>query len=434
MYPNYCSLKLMVVFLLSIAANLAAQPTTLDYGQTKDQVAILNLDCLHEKGFTGKGVTIAHFDDGFDGFNQMDAFAYARERGLLAGQHDFVFDGPISYKEVGTHGTNTLSVVNGFLPGKYIGTAFDANILLAHTEDNRSETHQEEINWRNAVDWAIKNGADIITSSLQYNTFDSGEGDYNYKNMDGNTTIITRAADYAAAKGVLVVAIQGNFGSQDWRYVTAPGDADSVLTVGAILTDGSKAGFSSFGPSSDGRIKPDVMAVGQATIIVDPDGTTRPGNGTSFAGPAIAGLAACLKQAHPDRTNMEIIAAIRQSASKYLSPDEKNGYGYGIPDACKAHEILGNLDFSISNWGRAIERPEFIYRMSESKLWFLPKISKKDIDRLEVYNVLEEKVKTCKGKAKKIKLKKLTPGNYILKVRKKNGETLVENFVLARRV
>ncbi|MFK7806300.1 MAG: S8 family serine peptidase [Saprospiraceae bacterium] len=424
-------MKNQFLLLILIATyNLAAQTTQIDYGQTKAQTEILNLDCLHQRGFTGKGVTVAHFDDGYDGFDKMEAFDYARKNNLLKGQYDFVYNGPIKYTGIGSHGTNTLSVVNGYLPGEYVGAAFDANILLAHTEDVRSETHQEEKNWRRAVDWALENKADIITSSLQYNTFDKGEGDYSYKDMDGKTTIITNAADYASSKGILVVAIQGNFGTQDWHYVTAPGDADSVLTVGAMDVKGVKAGFSSFGPTIDGRIKPDVMAVGQATIIIDPDNKIRPGNGTSFAGPAIAGLVACLKQAHPDRSNMEIIAAVRQSSSKYLNPDKREGYGYGTPDACKADEILGELGEAIAQFGNEIERDNFFYEQNKKRIKFKPKFSRKQIRSFEVINAMEKKEFSKKGRKRRICLRKLEPGNYLLKVRRKDGVVLMENFIV----
>jgi len=418
------------VVCLFLQITLLAQFYEIDYGQTQKQVEILNLDCLHQRGFTGKGVTIAHLDDGFDGFDAMEAFAYSREKGLLKKSHDFVHNGKLKMKGNGAHGTNTLSVVNAFLPGEYVGTAFDANIVLAHTEDNRTETHQEELNWKKAVDWCLENKVDIIASSLQYNTFDKGEGDYNYKDMNGRTTIITKAADYAASQGILVVAIQGNFGAQKWHYVTAPGDADSVLTVGAIDVTGMKAGFSSFGPTSDGRIKPDVVAVGQATIIIDPDGNIRPGNGTSFAGPAIAGLAACLKQAHPKRNNMELISAIRQSSSKYDNPDKVKGYGYGIPDACLADEILNDLDAAVENWGQKIEREFFSYKMSKKKLCIYPNFSRREIRKVEICNVLEQTVRSQSGKKKKLKLKRLKPGNYILKIHLKDGRRLVENLVV----
>lgn len=420
-------LNLLYLFVLNMLLT-SAFAQTIDYGQTKEQIEFLNLDCLHERGYTGKGVTIAHFDDGYDGFDEMKAFEYAIEKGLLKGNYDFCFDTEIKYEGNGTHGTNTLSIVNGYIPGEYVGTGFDANILLAHTEYTPSETHKEEENWKRAVDWAIENKADIITSSLQYNNFDEGEGNYTYKDMDGNTSVIAKAADYAASKGILVVAIQGNFGNDDWHYVTTPGDADSVLTVGAAGVDGQRAIFSSFGPTSDGRIKPDAMAVGFQTIVVDPDGKIRPGNGTSFAAPCIAGMVACLKQAHPNRSNMEIITAVRQSADRYLNPDIKEGYGFGVPDACKADEILTTMDDTFGKSG-IIESDQLSYEIKKNKLFLTPKFDKSNFESMQLSDAAEQVIAESSKFKKKIKLKKLRKGNYVLKTKLKNGEVSVVNFL-----
>lgn len=421
---NLNSLSLLILNILFTTS--FAQ--TIDYGKSKDQIEFLNLDCLHDRGFTGKGVTIAHFDDGYDGFDEMKAFEYAIEKGLLKGNYDFCFDSEIKYSGNGSHGTNTLAIVNGYLPGEYVGTAFNANILLAHTEYTPSETHKEEENWKRAVDWAIKNKADIITSSLQYNNFDEGEGNYTYKDMDGNTSVIAKAADYAASKGILVVAIQGNFGNDPWHYVTTPGDADSVLTVGAAGVDGKKAIFSSFGPSADGQVKPDVMAVGFKTIVIDPDGAIHPGNGTSYAAPCVAGMVACLKQAHPNRSNMEIITAVRQSADRYLNPNVKEGYGYGIPDACKADEILTEMDNSFGKKG-VIEKEQLSYEIKKNKLFLNPKFEKSEIMSVQLCDAVEKMIANSPKLPKKIRLKKLRKGNYILKIKLKSGEVLVTNFL-----
>ncbi len=415
----------LFIFNILLTASFAQ---TIDYGETKAQIDFLNLDCLHERGFTGKGVTIAHFDDGYDGFDKMEVFKYAIENGLLKGNYDFCFDTEIKYEGNGTHGTNTLSIVNGYLPGKYVGTGFDANILLAHTEYTPSETHKEEENWKRAVDWAIENGADIITSSLQYNNFDEGEGNYTYKDMDGNTSVIAKAADYAASKGILVVAIQGNFGNDPWHYVTTPGDADSVLTVGAAGVDGKKAIFSSFGPSADGQVKPDIMAVGFQTIVVDPDGKIHPGNGTSFAAPCIAGMVACLKQAHPNRSNMEIITAVRQSSDRYLNPDAKEGYGYGVPDACKADEILTQMDNTFGKKGM-VETAQLAYEIKNNKIILKPKFENSEFVSMQLYDATEKLIAESSKFKKKIKLKKLRKGNYVLKIKLKNGEVLATNFL-----
>ena len=420
--------NLLCLFVLNIfITNAIAQK--IDYGQTKEQIEFLNLDCLHERGFTGKGVTIAHFDDGFDGFDKMEVFKYAIENGQLKGNYDFCFDSEIKFEGNGSHGTNTLSIVNGYLPGKYVGAGFDANILLAHTEYTPSETHKEEENWKRAVDWAIENGADIITSSLQYNNFDEGEGNYTYKDMDGNTSVIAKAADYAASKGVLVVAIQGNFGNDAWHYVATPGDADSVLTVGAAGVDGIKAIFSSFGPTSDGRIKPDVMAVGFQTIVVDPDGKIRPGNGTSFAAPCVAGMVACIKQAHPNRSAMEIITAVRQSSDRYLNPDIKDGYGFGVPNACKADEILTEMDNTFGKSG-LIEAMQMGYEIKSGKLYLRPRFEKKDFRSMQLYDAAEQLIAESSTFKKKIKLKKLKKGNYVLKIKLKDGEVIINNILI----
>ncbi len=420
--------NLLLFILLCLGLGSFAQEIP-DYGMTKDQIELLNLDCLHQKGFTGKGVTIAHFDDGFDGFDQLKAFEYARVNNYLKGQYDFQFDTKMKYEGNGSHGTNTLSIVHGYLPGAYIGMAYDANILLARTEYSPSETHKEELNWKYAVDWAITNKADIITSSLQYNTFDKGEGDYDYKkDLDGNTSIIANAADYAAAKGILVVAIQGNFGNSDWYYLATPGDADSVLTVGAVGIDGKKAGFSSFGPSSDGQVKPDVMAVGFQTTIIEPSGDIRKGNGTSFAGPAIAGMVACLKQAHPLRSNMEIITAVRQSADRFEKPDVTGGYGYGIPDACKAHEILSAMDTDFTKAKAWIIKDHYQYKTKKCKLKLKP--NSEEVGTIHLYNTLEQQIASSKWPTKKLKIKKLPKGNYSFRILDKEGKLIaVENFL-----
>ncbi len=421
-------LTFSIAFLLTI--QLVAQQSGIDYGASQDQVELLNMDCLHAQGFTGLNVTIAHFDDGYDGFDKLAAFDKHRNKGWFKAAYDFVENAAMDYSNIGSHGLNTLSITSAYLPGEYIGTAYEANILLARTEDNRSETNQEELNWRNAVDWALKHKADIITSSLQYNTFDEGQQSYTYEDMDGNSTIITKAANYAANNDILVVAIQGNFGSQDWHYVTAPGDSKSVLTVGAVNRQGEKAGFSSFGPTSDGCIKPDVMAVGQQTSFINPDGTISNGNGTSFAAPAIAGLVACLMQAHPHRSNMEIIEAVRQSADRYSNPDKKEGYGYGIPDACEAHDILTAMDEQVSKIGKEIIAGQYRYKMTSDKLYLNTDFKRKEVKNIQLLNMAGTEVKSYGKCKKKLNMKNFPSGLYFLKINKKDGSSLMENIIV----
>lgn len=358
---------------------------------TNEQIQLINADCLHDLGFTGKGVTIAHFDDGCDGCDDLEALEYARTNGLWEGAFDFVEDTTLVFKKKGSHGTNTVSIVHGKLDN-YTGVAYDAGILVARTENVNSETHQEERDWREAVDWAIEKGADIITSSLQYNEFDPGEGDFTYQDMDGKTTIITNAADYAASKGIIVVTLQGNFGNSNWHWLTAPGDADSVITVGAATAKGMKAGFSGFGPSYDGRVKPDIMAMGQSTAVVNPNNKITRGNGTSFAAPAIAGLLACLKQAHPERSNMELISALRQSGDRYHSPDTLNGYGYGIPDGCRAHEILSTMDQMHASSRRWVIGSNVRFKMRKNKVLLKSLNKENKIANVTLKSLLEKPI------------------------------------------
>ncbi|GLR17432.1 S8 family serine peptidase [Portibacter lacus] len=393
--------------------------STICFGQnenwTDQQLELINMDCLHERGFTGKGITIAHLDDGCDGCDEIEVFQYAREKGYWKGNYDFVLDTTLAFNNLGSHGTATISIVHGNIEGKYTGVAYDANVLVARTENVASETHQEEKDWRDAVDWCIANGADIITSSLQYNTFDKGEGDFTYEDMDGKSTIITNAADYAASKGIIVVTIQGNFGADPWYYLSAPGDADSVITVGAARKDGVKARFSGFGPSYDGRMKPDVMAMGQGTAVANPNGTISRGNGTSYAAPAIAGLMACLKQAHPERTNMQLITAVRQSGDRYRNPSAKEGYGYGTADACLADEILTEIDKSTHQKGSWIVTPSVRYKQRKRIMQIRPIPDDLKVEKLVLKDIFENNPIDLLNK-KSIKLQDLDPGDYLVDV------------------
>lgn len=300
-----------------------------DYGPAFHQADMLGADELHADGYTGAGMTIAVLDAGFPGVPTIAAFAHLFERNQLSGTFDFVR----KQEDVFTadaHGTSVLSTMAAYAPGSMVGTAYGANYLLLRTEDAATEHNIEEINWLLAAEFADSAGADVINSSLGYTLFDAPSQSYTYQDMDGNTSLISRAADFAAATGMLVVTSAGNEGNKSWQYVSAPADADSVLAVGAVDSLGVKASFSSFGPTADGRIKPDVSAMGQAVYFILPNGSLARGNGTSFSGPIVAGFAATVWQANPFRTNMELIELLRQSGSNATNPD--NSIGYGIPN------------------------------------------------------------------------------------------------------
>ena len=310
------------------------------YGRGDWQLAMLGLDSFHKLGYTGKGVTIALMDAGFYRVDSLTAFDSLRKNGQIKGTFDVV-SGDSSVYEDDAHGMAVLSTIAGNIPDSMIGAAPDANFLLIRTEDAGTETHKEEFYWIKGMEIAHQMGADIIHSSLGYSLFDTLEGDYTYFDMDGKSTFITRATDSAFLKGMFVCNSAGNSGDRPWKYITAPCDGKYVLCVGAVDSFEQKAGFSSFGPSADGRVKPEVMALGRSTTIVGSDGWVRTGNGTSFSGPIIAGFVACLKQAHPNAENYRIYQAIIQSADRYQNPD--SAYGYGIPNILKADSILKRM-------------------------------------------------------------------------------------------
>ncbi|MEM6261807.1 MAG: S8 family serine peptidase [Bacteroidota bacterium] len=312
-----------------------------DYGDATMQNEMLNVPAMHERGLTGKGVRMALFDSGFDAVDTLDAFDSLWINKQIIGYYDFV-DGDTTVFREDSHGTQVLSTIAANLPGEIVGTAPHASFILCRTEDAGSETQQEEHNWVKAMEWVDSLGVDIIHTSLGYSEFDDEEENYTYESMDGNTAIISRAADVAASKGIIVTTSAGNEGRGSWKYITAPCDADSVICVGAINKFGKRSSFSSFGPASDGRVKPDVVALGSRTTVVSPRNYTTSSDGTSFSGPLVAGMVACVRQAHPKRTNMDIVQAIRLSGDQYNTPDGE--YGYGIPDAMFADSLLANVD------------------------------------------------------------------------------------------
>lgn len=310
-----------------------------DYGQSFTQVNMLGIDYMHSKGYTGKGKIIAVLDGGFFKVDELGPFASIRSNGQILGTWDFVENEPGVYED-NTHGMSVLSCIAGVQQGKLIGTGPGAQFFLLRSEDAATETISEEYYWEMAAVWADSAGADIINSSLGYTTFDNPADSHSYADMDGKTTIVTKAANKAASKGILVVNSAGNSGASSWKYIGAPADGDSVLAIGAVDKDKKIASFSSRGPSFDGRTKPNVCAVGAGTFVSNSAGLIVPSNGTSFSGPLIAGAAATLWQANPTKTNMEIYDAIQRSAHLYKTPN--NDYGYGIPHFGFADMLLKN--------------------------------------------------------------------------------------------
>ena len=306
------------------------------------QVEMLNGHKLHEQGYQGEDMIIAVIDGGFNNADSLAGFYSLWQNGQVLGFRNFVDPSANFFRSInGSHGTNVLSIMGGYLPGEFGGAAMQASYWLVQTEDVLSEYRIEEANWLAGAELADSAGADVINSSLGYSDrFTVSTQNYEYSDMDGKTTLVTRAATLAASKGMLVVTSAGNSGNtgDPWQYIIAPSDGDSILGVAAVNADGERASFSSRGPSSDGRVKPDIAAQGQATVLIRSNGLVGTGNGTSFSSPVMAGLATCLWQKHRDVTNYEIIKAIRRTASQYHSPDSL--IGYGIPDLELADLLL----------------------------------------------------------------------------------------------
>ncbi|MBP6334874.1 MAG: S8 family serine peptidase [Bacteroidia bacterium] len=317
-----------------------------DYGSSFNQIHLMNGEYLHDQGFSGEGMTIAVLDAGFFSVDQLAAFDSIRSSNRILGSWDFVDDEPSVYED-NSHGMSVLSCIAGNVPGQLIGTAPRASFWLLRSEDAATEYIIEEYNWVAAAEFADSVGADLITSSLGYTTFDDSTMSHTYADMNGNTAPSSIGADIAASKGMLILTSAGNSGNNTWYYISAPSDGDSVLSVAAVDEFGFKASFSSWGPSSDGDVKPNIAAKGAQTTVADAGGGISTSNGTSFACPVLAGSAACLWQAHPDKTNMEIFDAIQQSANYYLTPGDS--LGYGIPNFIVADLLLG---------GTMIERPD----------------------------------------------------------------------------
>jgi len=308
----------------------------LSFNTTQDDLPPFNLplimvngETVRNSGLTGKGVLIAVLDGGFLNADNIPSLKGLRSRNGIKGTFDFV-ENKESVYDFHNHGTAVMSVLAGSIPESIEGTATGADYLLLRSEDTGSEFPVEEDFWTAAAEYADSIGADIISSSLGYSTFDDPLMDYKFSDLDGNSTFISRAADIAASKGILVVNSAGNERNKAWIRIIAPSDGDSVLAVGAV--DGFEiiSAFSSAGPSFDGRVKPDVVSLGVSVPVQVLASEVSRSSGTSFSCPIISGMCACILQAVPGADNSEIISALRSSADRSLRPDSL--YGYGIPD------------------------------------------------------------------------------------------------------
>lgn len=303
------------------------------YGSSYDQIYQADGIALHDRGYRGKGMLIAVLDGGF-----MNAEVIAAQHRLnILTAKDFVYPESTDFYSEIDHGTKVLSCMALNIDGIYIGTAPDAQYMLLRSEVSETESLSEEDFWTSAAEYADSMGVDVINSSLSYHSFDDKSTNYKYAQLDGKTALISRTASMLSSKGIILVNSAGNDGMGAWKKIGVPADADDIITVGAITKTGNNAPFSSIGPSAEGRVKPDIVAIGSPASVMTGRGTIIEAMGTSFACPIIAGLVACLWQALPNKTAHEIIDIVRRSAENYNTPD--NIYGYGNPSFRKALKL-----------------------------------------------------------------------------------------------
>lgn len=300
------------------------------YGRAITQIQMSNGDKLHEAGFKGQGMTIAVIDAGFHNVDKITAMQNIR----ILGTKDFVNQQADIFAE-SSHGMSVLSCIGMNRPDIMTGTAPEASFWLLRSEDEYSEHLVEQDYWSAAVEFADSVGVDVINTSLGYYSFDDKSKNYKYRDLDGRHALMSRQASHIADKGMILVCSAGNSGAGSWKKITPPGDADNVLTVGAIDKRAVLATFSSVGNTADHRVKPDVVAVGVGSDVIRTDGNQGRANGTSFSSPIMCGMVTCLWQACPTLTAKEVIELVRRSGDRTGFPD--NIYGYGVPDMWKAY-------------------------------------------------------------------------------------------------
>lgn len=313
-----------------VVGHMPEIPDTL-YGAAYRQIHISGGDRLHRRGFRGQGMVIAIIDGGFHNLDKIAAF----KKTNILGYRNFVDSGDDIFAET-SHGLSVLSTMATDKPYSMVGTAPEASFWILRSEDTYTENPIEQDYWTAAIEFADSVGVDVVNSSLGYNDFDDPTMSFRLRDLDGKSTVISRAASMCADKGMFLVVSAGNEGTTSWKKITPPADAFNVLAVGAIKADGELARFSSVGTTADGRIKPDVVAVGVETTIVTAQGSVSHSNGTSFAAPIVCGMVACLWQACPELTAKQLLELVRQSGDRADYPD--NVYGYGLPDMWKAYQ------------------------------------------------------------------------------------------------
>ncbi|WP_400077904.1 S8 family serine peptidase [Winogradskyella sp. R77965] len=386
------------------------------YGDTQNQIEMINVDDLHVADFTGEGITIAVMDSGFPNVNTLGAFQRLRDNNDLLDGYDFVNRNADVYASTASsHGTRVLSTMAGFVQDEFVGTAPDASYYLFLTEDVSGENPVEESYWVEAAERADSLGVDMINTSLGYTTFDNSNYDYTPADMNGQVTFISKGASIAVEKGILVVVSAGNSGATAWQTVGSPADSPNVLSIGAVDANGDYVSFSSQGGAAQvGYQKPDVVARGGAAYVVNQNNTITQNNGTSFSGPIMCGGIASLWQAIPNASPTEVMDYVRESASQFSSPDDF--LGYGIPDLDVARSIALSIDDGL------IEDFGFYPNPVKDEINLrLPEILS-DAD-VSIYNQLGQKVlsQSILENSQTINVSTLSTGIYLIKFSSENS-------------
>ncbi|WP_308992047.1 S8 family serine peptidase [Mariniflexile litorale] len=384
-----------------------------NYGSAANQVQMIKGDQLHLLNYTGTGMTMAVIDAGFPNVNTMSGFQRLRNANNILGTYDFVGrDNDVYTNTTSNHGTLVLSTIAGYVENQFVGTAPDASFYLFITEDGLTENPVEESYWVEAAERADSLGVDVINSSLGYTMYDNPNYSHANADMNGNTTFITKGANIAFEKGMLIVNSAGNSGNDSWGIVGAPADAVGVFSIGAVRSNGTYAAFSSRGNNTQPTLKPDVVAQGQASVVITENDIITTANGTSFSSPIVAGGIICLWQSLPNKTNAEIMQLVRESASQYNAPDYF--LGYGVPNL----EIAMNKGLDVLNEGTDNLKiyPNPVY----NELYFT--VSSGELASLYIFDVLGKLVvKTLITHSNRIvNVSSLSKGMYIVKLQSSN--------------
>ena len=386
--------------------------TSFNYGNSNNQIQMLNGQLLHQSNYTGTGKIIAVLDSGFINVNSTAPFQRLFDNNLILGGYNFV-SGDSNVYSLHNHGTLTLSCMAGYVDGELVGTAPDAQYYLFVTEDVAQESPVEESYWVEAAEEADRLGADVISTSLGYYEFDIPIYGHSYDEFTGNTAFASKGANIAFSKGIVVVASAGNSGgsTEPLNHVGVPAEALNVLAVGAVRSDETYATFSSVGPSFDGRIKPDVMAKGQSAVVANTSGDIQTASGTSFSCPIIAGMIASFWQAIPWATNQQVIDFVKQSADRFANPT--NQFGYGIPDFQSALNIA-QLSVNQNEIGRFLVYPNPV--SDELFISFPPNFSEA---KISIYNALGQIIleKNIQNTNTLLSLQNINSGIYFYKIK-----------------